>query len=57
MMPTIKAAGNESITSNPPRAARGLPHPGFSIKSVRIAAAAMPSKVAEIFPKRILNSS
>ncbi len=55
-MPTIKAAGNEKIISSPPRAARGLPQPGLSIISAHIVTAAMPNKIAEIFPKRIVNS-
>ena len=52
-MPTTKAARNEKITSSPPRALRGLPQPGRSTKSATIVVAAMPNKIAEIFPKRI----
>ncbi len=55
-MPTIKAAGNENIISNLPKVARGLLQPGRSIISAHIVAAAMPNKIAEIFPKRIFNS-
>jgi len=55
-MPTIKAERNEKIISNPPRALRGLPHPGRSTISARKVAPAMPSKIAEIFPKRIFIS-
>ena len=39
IMPAITAAGNENITSNPPRVTRGLPQPGRSIiinPSVRV---------------------
>jgi hypothetical protein len=57
IMPTSKAAGNENIISNPPRAANGLPQPGCNIKNIRIVAAAIPRKVAEIFPKCISNLS
>ena len=55
-MPNIKAVGNENITSNPPRAARGLPQPGRSTITATIVATATPNRVAEIFPKRIFNS-
>jgi len=55
-IPNIKETGNENITSGPPRAARGLPQPGRSIISAHIVARAMPNKIAEIFPKRIVNS-
>ena len=55
-MPNIKAAGNENVTSSPPRAARGLPHPGRSTITATIVAAAIPNRVAEIFPKRIFSS-
>jgi len=53
-MPTIKAERNENIISNPPRAERGLPQPGRRTISAPKVTTAMPSKIAEIFPKRIL---
>jgi len=53
MMPNIRAAGNENITSNPPRIARGLPQPGWHRNTRTNVAPAMISKVADIFPKRI----
>ena len=56
MIPNAKAAGNENIISNPPRAAIGLPHPSGSTISVTIVATAMPSRAAEIFPNRIFCS-
>jgi hypothetical protein len=50
MMPNIKAAGKENITSNPPRAARGLPQPGWHRNKRINVAPAIINKVADIFP-------
>jgi len=44
----------EKITSRPPRAARGLPQPGRSTIITHIVPAAIPSRIADIFPNRIL---
>ena len=54
MIPTIIEAGMEHIKSSPPRAASGLPQPGRSINIAHIVMAAIPSRIADIFPKRIL---
>jgi hypothetical protein len=52
-MPKSRAAGNENIVSNPPRAAIGLPQPGLHRNAIRSVPPAMPSRAADIFPKRI----
>jgi hypothetical protein len=52
-MPSTKAAGNDSIMSNPPRTARGLPHPGCSKISAKNVTMGMPSRITAIFPRRI----
>ncbi len=52
-MPSTKAAGNDSIMSNPPRTARGLPHPGRSNISAKIVTKGIPSRIKAIFPRRI----
>ena len=52
-MPNTKAAGNENITSNPPRIARGLPQPGWHRNKRTNVAPAILKSVADIFPKRI----
>ncbi len=56
-MPKIKAAGNENIISNAPSAAKGLPQPGLHRRARTNVAPAMPSRAADIFPKRIFQSS
>lgn len=53
-IPNIKAAGIEMFISNPPRAARGLPHPGRSIIITPAVRAATTSNVIAVVPKRIL---
>jgi len=55
-MPNIKAAGDEKIRSNPPRAATGLPHPGLHISITTIVAASKANNAADIFPNRTLKS-
>jgi hypothetical protein len=55
-MPSTRAAGNEHTTSNPPRIARGLPHPGRRQVRATNVAIGMAIKKADIFPKRILDS-
>ncbi len=57
IIPTIVEARMEKITSGPARAARGLPQPGRSTNIAHIVAAAIPSRIAEIFPNRILTIS
>jgi hypothetical protein len=57
VIPTIREAGKEEITSSPPRVARGLPQPGRSTRIVHIVAKVIPSRIADIFPKRILIAS
>jgi len=56
-IPTTKEARMEKIISNPARAARGLPQPGRSTILAHIVAMAMPSRIVDIFPKRILRIS
>jgi len=56
-MPNASAKGNETIISNPPRAARGLPHPGRIRIRATIVTAGIASKMPAIFPKRIFNLS
>ena len=56
-IPTIKETGIEKKKSSPPRAASGLPHPGRSINIANIVTPAMPSRIADIFPKRIIKVS
>ena len=53
VIPTIREAGIEEITSSPPRAARGLPQPGRSTLIAHIVAKVIPSRITDIFPKRI----
>ena len=53
-MPNIKAAGDEKIRSNPPRAATGLPHPGLHTSITTIVAASKANNAADIFPNRTL---
>jgi hypothetical protein len=53
-MPTAKAPGTENNMSNPPRATRGLPHPGRSTISATNVAKAKPIKPADILPRRIV---
>jgi len=53
-MPNIRAAGNENMTSSPPRALRGLPQPGWHRNSKTSVAPAIINSVADIFPKRIV---
>ncbi len=53
MMPSIKATGNETIISNPARAAIGLPQPGWIKARATNVAKGMIAKIADIFPKRI----
>jgi hypothetical protein len=57
VIPTIREAGREEITSSPPRAARGLPQPGRSTLIANIVAKVIPSRITDIFPKRILIAS
>ena len=56
-MPNIKARGIEQIMSNPPRAARGLPHPGRRQVRITNVAMGMTIKIDAILPNRILNLS
>ncbi|MBW7989618.1 MAG: hypothetical protein FVQ84_06330 [Planctomycetes bacterium] len=53
IIPTIMEETIEKITSGPTRATKGLPQPGRSTNIAHIVAAAMPSRIADIFPKRI----
>lgn len=57
MIPTIAEAGMEQKKSSPPRAASGLPQPGRSKNIMHIVATAIASRIAEIFPKRIIKVS
>ena len=52
-IPTIKAAGNENIASNPPRVTRGLPQPGRSIVIAPIVRVPMMSNFSAILLNRI----
>jgi len=52
-IPNIKAAGNEKIINNPPRAAIMLPQPGLQTSSIRNVTADTASNLADIFPKYI----
>ena len=54
-IPNIKAARTERFISNPPRAARGLPQPGWSIIIAPAVRVATTSNVIAIFPKRIFS--
>jgi hypothetical protein len=57
MIPTIAEAGKHKITSSTPSALRGLPQPGRSTNITHIVATAIPSRIAEILPNRILTVS
>lgn len=50
MIPKIRAMGNESSISGPPRAARGLRQPGRRTIMQTIIAPAITRNVAAIFP-------
>ena len=53
-MPKTKAAGNENIISNAPSVAKGLLQPGLHRSDRTSVAPAMPSRAADILPKRII---
>ncbi len=57
IVPTIAEAKTEKIISGPTRAAKGLPQPGRSTNIAHIVPAAIPSRIADIFPNRILTIS
>jgi hypothetical protein len=49
-MPNTKAKGNESTVSNPPRIAKGLPHPGLITIAATMVIIGTPSRIADILP-------
>ncbi len=49
-MPNTKAKGNVSTISNPPRIARGLPHPGRRTAEAKIVTIEILSRIADILP-------
>ncbi|MHC4926402.1 MAG: hypothetical protein ACYTER_03560 [Planctomycetota bacterium] len=53
MIPKISDKGTHPNTSNPPRAAMGLPQPGLKTIIITIVATATANNFAEIFPNRM----
>jgi hypothetical protein len=54
IIPNIREAGMEKIISGPARAAGIVPQPGRSTVVTHMVATPIESRIAEIFPKRIL---